>query len=137
MTSILYIASMCQSSVVYTQSQNGTYWEQDYKAAAAARRICEVEGENVVSERVAQRWFQRFNTGEEITKDLPCSGKPKLWDNEYISRVLEETPQKNTRRLSEELDASKDTIHRQIKVLGKSYRSCISLPNELTYQQAE
>ena len=41
------------------------YWKQDYKAAAEARRICEVEGEDVVSERVAQRWFQRFNTGEE------------------------------------------------------------------------
>ena len=41
------------------------YWKQDYKAAAAARRICEVEGEDAVSEHVAQRWFQRFNIGEE------------------------------------------------------------------------
>ena len=76
MASIAYIASMCQLSVVNTQSQNGTYkfeirvllkhyWKQDYKAAAAARRICEVEGEDVVSEHVAQPWFQRFNTGEE------------------------------------------------------------------------
>ena len=47
------------------------YWEQDYKAATAARRICEVEGECVVSECVTQWWFQRFNTGEENTKDLP------------------------------------------------------------------
>ena len=59
MASIAYIASMCQSSV-NTQSQNGTtkfqirvlpkhYWKQDYKAAAT-QRICEVEGEVVVSE---------------------------------------------------------------------------------------
>ena len=40
------------------------YWKQDYKAAAAARRICEVGGGSVVSERVAQQLFQRFNTGE-------------------------------------------------------------------------
>ena len=33
------------------------YWKQDYKATAAARRICEVEGEGVVTELVAQRWF--------------------------------------------------------------------------------
>ena len=32
-------------------------WKQDYKAAAAVRRICKVEGEGVVSERVAQRLF--------------------------------------------------------------------------------
>ena len=31
------------------------YWKQDYKEAAAAGRICEVGGEGVVSERVAQR----------------------------------------------------------------------------------
>ena len=49
-----------------------------------------MEGECVVSERVAQRWFQRFNTGEENTKDLPRSGRPRLWDIENIRRVLEE-----------------------------------------------
>lgn len=108
------------------------YWKQDYKAAAAARKICEVEGEGVVSERVAQRWFQRFNNGEENTKDLPRSGRPKVWNIEDTSRALEEDPQKSTRRLSEELGASKDTIHRQIKTLGKSYRSCRSVPHELT-----
>ena len=31
--------------------------KQDYKAPIAARRICEVEGEGVINERVAQRWF--------------------------------------------------------------------------------
>ena len=51
--------------------------EQDYEAAAAARRICEVEGDGVVSERMVQRWFQRFNTGEENTKDLQHSERKK------------------------------------------------------------
>ena len=81
MASIAYIVSMCQSSVVNTESQNGTqkfeirvllkhYWKQNYKAAAVARRIYEVEGESVITERVA-RLFQRFNTGKKkyILKD--------------------------------------------------------------------
>ena len=34
----------------------------------------------VISERVAQRLFRRFHTGEQNTEDLPRSGKPKLWD---------------------------------------------------------
>ena len=38
------------------------YWKQDYKAAAMARRTCEVEGEGVVNECVTQQWFQYFNT---------------------------------------------------------------------------
>ena len=70
------------------------YWKEDYKAAAAVLLICEVEGEYVVRECEAQRWFQRFNTGEENTKDLPRSGILKLWDIENIRRVLEENLQK-------------------------------------------
>ena len=50
---------------------------------------------------------------------------------------MEENPQTNTRRLSEELGASKDTIHREIKTFGKSYRNCGSLPHELKTQQAQ
>jgi hypothetical protein len=33
------------------------YWKQDYKAGAAARKICEVEGERVVSTHTAQKWY--------------------------------------------------------------------------------
>ena len=69
-------------------------WKQDYKAVAAVRRICEVEGESVVSEGVAQLWFQCFNTGEENNDYLPRSGRPKLWNIENIHRVLEENLQK-------------------------------------------
>ena len=55
---------------------------------------------------------------------------------ENICRVLEKNPQKSTYRLSE-LGASKDIIHHQIKTLGKSYRSCRSIPHKLTPQQAQ
>ena len=37
----------------------------------------------------------------------------------------------------EELGASKDTTHHQIKSLGKLYRSCISVTHKLTPQQTQ
>ena len=77
------------------------YWKQDYKAAAGARSICELERESFGSERVAQSCLQRLNTGEENNKDLPSSGRPKLWDIENICRILEENPHKSTCRLSD------------------------------------
>ena len=64
-------------------------WKEDYKAAALAQRICEVEGESVISEHVAQRWFQHFNTGEATTKDLLCSG-----DLNYLLRLYAEIQKK-------------------------------------------
>ena len=94
-------------------------------------------GEGVVSEHVAQRSFQCFNTGEENTKDLTRFRRSKLWHIENISRVLEENQQKSTRRLSEELCALKDIIPRQIKTFGKSYRSSRSVPHDFTSHQAQ
>ena len=121
MASNVYFVSMCNSLVVNSNHKLDPtkfeirvllkqYWKQDYKAAAEARRICEVE-EGVIGECVAQQWFQRFNTGEENTKNLPYSGRPKLWDIENLHRVLKENLQKCIRRLSEELGASKDIVH--------------------------
>ena len=86
-------------------------------AAAQARRLCEVEGEVVINERVEQRWFLRFNTGEESTKYLPRSGILKLRDIENIHRVLKGNQQESTRKLSEQLAASRDPILHQIKTL--------------------
>ena len=110
------------------------YRKQDYKAD---RRISDVEWEGVLSERVTQRWFQNFNTGEEKTGDLLFSGRCELWDIQNIRRVLKENSKKNTSRLWEELASLKDTIHRQINILGKSCRSCRSVPHELTPQLAQ
>ena len=50
--------------------------------------MCEVEGECVVSEPVAQLWFQHFNTEQENTKDLSRSARSKLWNIERARRVL-------------------------------------------------
>ena len=115
------------------------YWKQDYPTAAtAARKICDVEEEGVVSERVAQRWCQHFDTGEENTEELPHSGRRKLCSIENKFRVLEENPRKkSTYRLSEELGETKNITHRHIKTLGKLYGSCRSALHELTPQQAQ
>ena len=56
---------------------------------------------------------------------------------EYTQSSGRKSAKKSTRRLSEEFGASKDTIHRQIKTLRKSYRSCRSVPYELSPQQAQ
>ena len=69
------------------------YWKQD-NSRGSKNTVCEVEGEGIVRESAAQRLFQRLNTEKKNTKDLPRSGKPKLWDIENIHRGLEENLQK-------------------------------------------
>ena len=72
-----------------------------------------MEGEGVFSERVAQRWFQCFNTGEVNTKDLPCCGGPKLWDIENILKVSEEIRKKVL------VDCQKNLVHQMIPYIAR------------------
>ena len=39
------------------------YWKQGFNVTAYARKICEVEGKDVVSNRVAQIWLKKFTNG--------------------------------------------------------------------------
>jgi hypothetical protein len=44
------------------------YWKQNYKAIAAEKKS-DVEGQHVVNERTAQRWFKRFASGNLSLED--------------------------------------------------------------------
>jgi hypothetical protein len=50
------------------------------KATEAANNICSKMGENVLSTRTAQHWFDRFKNGNFELDDLPRSGRPMELD---------------------------------------------------------
>jgi hypothetical protein len=62
------------------------YWKQNYKATAAAKKICDVEGESAVNERTAQRWFKWFVSGNLSLEDEQHPGQPWIWDSEATKR---------------------------------------------------
>jgi hypothetical protein len=49
-------------------------WKQNHKAAAAAKKMCDVEGEGAVNERTSQLWFKRFASGNVSLEDEQCMG---------------------------------------------------------------
>jgi transposase len=53
-------------------------WKQNYKAVAAAKNICDVEGEGAVNERMGQRWFKRFASGNLSLEDEQRKGRPRI-----------------------------------------------------------
>ncbi len=44
-------------------------WKTKLSAAAAAREICQVEGQGTVSARTARKWFKRLNEGSTSIED--------------------------------------------------------------------
>jgi hypothetical protein len=55
------------------------YRKQNYKAAA--KKICDVEGEGAVNEHMAQRWFKWFVSGN-LSLEEQRLGRPRIWDSE-------------------------------------------------------
>lgn len=113
------------------------YWKQAFRASAAAKKICQVEGEDVVSTRVAQMWFKKFNDGERDLQDRPRSGRPIKMNCERLRQSVEDKPSTSTRRLSDELDVSQRTVVRHLKAIGKVNRRCREVPHDLTENQAK
>jgi hypothetical protein len=69
------------------------YWKQNYKAMAAAKKICDVEGEGAVNEHTAQRWFKRCASGNLSLEDEQCLGRPWIWNSGATKKLLNNSHQ--------------------------------------------
>jgi hypothetical protein len=113
------------------------YWKQNYKATAVAKKICDVEDEGVVNERMARWWFKRFVSGNLSLEDEQHPGRPRIWDSEATKEAAVQQPSTSTHRLSDTHGPSKSIIHCHLTALGKIYKSCRIVPHEMTAEQAQ
>jgi [histone H3]-lysine36 N-dimethyltransferase SETMAR len=113
------------------------YWRQHFLAVDAAKKICQVEGEAIVSIRTAQKWFNRFNEGCTNFKDESRSGRPTIVDSEALLNAVEANPSTSSRRLSAELDIPQTSVVRHLHTLGKINKRCREVPHDLTEIQAQ
>jgi histone-lysine N-methyltransferase SETMAR len=113
------------------------FWKKRLKARAAAKEICDVEGQGTVSVRTAQRWFKRFEEGRTDLGDSARSGRPLEVDSDALRAAVEVNPGTSTRRLSDDLGVSQSTAVRHLHRIGKVNRSCRVVPHELSAAQAQ
>jgi transposase len=111
------------------------YWKQNLKATEATQKICQVEGEGVLSVHTTRKWFKKFNDGDTSLEDEPRSGRPVTVDSGALLERVEANPATSTRRLLAETGASKSTVHRKLIELGKVNRRCRVVPHELTQKK--
>ncbi|GBO99800.1 Histone-lysine N-methyltransferase SETMAR [Eumeta japonica] len=53
------------------------------------KKNCEIEEEDMVNERTAQRWFNRFDIGDSMLVDESRFGCPSEWDVEATKQAVE------------------------------------------------
>jgi hypothetical protein len=60
-----------------------------HKATEAANNICSTMGEDVLSTRTAQHWFNRFKNGNFELDDLPRSSRPIELNVDLLKQLIE------------------------------------------------
>lgn len=51
-------------------------------------RKCEIAVKETVKEQMAQRWFNRFNSGDFTLEDILHSGCPSVWNIEFTRDAI-------------------------------------------------
>jgi len=83
------------------------YWKAKKSASSESYRlICEIESPDVLNERTARRYFQKFVNGQTDLRRQECSGRPTVIENSILKDVIECDPNKSTRELSYDFDCS-------------------------------
>jgi [histone H3]-lysine36 N-dimethyltransferase SETMAR len=106
-------------------------------AAEACRKVNESLGQDAVSERTCQHWFQKFREEGDNIEDKPRSGRPPTLDPDVLRETTNLQPATSVRQLAVELHTSKTTVHRHLKKLDMSYRSGRTVAHELTAGQRQ
>ena len=68
--------------------------------------ICEIEGPDVLNERIARCYFQKFENGQTDLRRQESSGLPTVIENSTLKEIIECDPNKCTRELLYDLECS-------------------------------
>lgn len=103
-----------------------------FNAAQTARRICKVYGPDTLKERVVQKWFLRFRSGNFCLKGTARSGHPSIVDSpDYCFGRHKSTPD-NRREIRKIVGASHGSIVAHLKDAGYVNRADVWVPHLLT-----
>ena len=110
-------------------------WRLGHRATEAVRNICGTMGDGLVSTRVAQIWFKKFNSGQFDLNDEPRSGRPAEIEDDELLKLVEQDPRLTLMGFAELLGCSHTAVKNHLKQLGKSWRYGVLVPHDLSALQ--
>nr|XP_043067479.1 histone-lysine N-methyltransferase SETMAR-like [Drosophila bipectinata] len=98
------------------------YFRKGKNATQARKKLCDVYGEDALSERQCQRWFAKFREGDFSFEDAPRSGRPSAVNEDQIKALLKEKRRYTTRQMGEKLNVSHVTVQNHLKKIKRIKR---------------
>lgn len=108
------------------------YYRKGKNAVQARKKLSDVYGEDVLTERQCQNWFAKFRSGNFDVEDAPRSGRPVKADEDTIKALIDANRRITTREIAERLNLSNSTVHDHLKRLGLISKLDIWVPHVLT-----
>ena len=103
-----------------------------HKAIEAISNIGSTMGEDVLSIRTVQHWFNRFRNGNLEHDVLPRPGRPLEMDMDHLKQFIEQHPRLTSRCLAAQLGCSRTAVQNHLTELGKTWRYGVGIPHELS-----
>lgn len=108
------------------------YFKKGKRAAEAHKKICRVCGDDALTERVCQKWFAKFRSGDFDINDAPRSGRPTRIDSDDIKVIIDKDPCQSVREIATALNISHTSAEKHLRQLGYVSRLNVWVPHELT-----
>ena len=94
------------------------HFRKGKNAAQAREKLCDVYGEESLTERQCQNWFACFRSGDFDLKDAQRSGRPTEVEDYKIETMVENNRGGMTRKNAEKFNKSHTCVERHLKQLG-------------------
>jgi len=96
------------------------------------KKYVPVYGEDVVSERMCQKWFAKFRSGEMNIEDASRSGRPVTTDVDQITALIDSDRQITVREIAARLKIGKSTVSEHLSKLQMIKKLDVWVPHDLT-----
>ena len=93
-----------------------------HRATEADNNMCSTMGEDLLSIRSAQHWFNRFKNGNLELDDLSRPGRPLEVNVDHLKQLIEQHPRLTSQCLAEQLGCSHTAVEKHLNELGKTWR---------------
>ena len=103
-----------------------------HKATQAARNIRKAFGDDSLSDRTAQFWFAKFDSGEETLEDDPRSGRPEVIDDNELQNLIESDSRQTCQEMAVCLGTSESTVRNHLHAIGKVRKLDKWVPHNLS-----
>ncbi|EZA53808.1 Histone-lysine N-methyltransferase SETMAR [Ooceraea biroi] len=94
------------------------YFKKSKRAAKAHKKICRVYGDDALTERVCQKWFAKFRSGDFDVNDAPRSGRPIEIDSSNVKAIIDKNPSQSVREIATALNISHIKRRKQFAPTG-------------------